>query len=80
MHLVRPEIWPFGLYFIRPVTVLLHVSLFIMCVACTGTYIRSTIIGPVIGTYLHSTIIGPVIALLYDHTFGRLAVMSFGLS
>ena len=80
MHLVRPEIWTFGLYIIRPVTVLLHVPSFIICVAHTGTYIRSTIIGPFIGTYLHITTIGLVIYLLYGQTFGRLAFMPFGLS
>ena len=67
MNLVLPDIWPFGPYVIRPITVFLHMPLFIICVARTGPYIRSTIIGP-------------VIALLYGHTFGRSAFMSFGLS
>ena len=80
MHLVQSDIFPFVLYFIQPVTVLLHVTLFIICVACTGPYLCSMIIGPVIGPYIHSTIIGPIIALLYGQTFGRSASMSFGLS
>ena len=80
MHLVRPDIWPFRPYIICPVTVLLHVPLFIICVARTGTYLGSTIIGPVIGTYLRRTIIWHVIALLYGQTFDRSAFMSFGLS
>ena len=80
MYLVWPDIWTFGLYVIRPVAFLLHVPLFIICVVCTGPYLCSTAIGPVIGPYLHSTIIGPVIAFLYGQTFGRLAFMSFGLS
>ena len=80
MNLVRPEIWTFGLYAIWPVTVLLHVPSLIICVARTGPYLRSTIIRTVIGPYLRSTIFGPVIALLYGHTFGRLAFMSFDLS
>ena len=80
MHFVWPEIWTFRIYVIWPVAVLLHVTLFIICVARTRTYLHSTIIRPVIGPYLHSTIIGPVIALLYGQTFGRLDFMSFGLS
>ena len=80
MHLVWPEIWPFGLYVIRPVTFLLHVTSSIICVACIGPYIRSKTIGPVIGPYIHSTIIGLVIALLYGQTFVRSAFMSFSLS
>ena len=55
-------------------------SLFNICVARTGPYLRSTIIGPVIGPYLHNGIIGPVIALLYGQKFGRSAFMSFALS
>ena len=67
MHLVQPDILPFGLYVIRPVTALLHVPLFIICVARTGPYLRSTIIGP-------------VIALIFGQTFGRSAFISFGPS
>ena len=78
--MVWPDIWTFGLYVFWPVIVLLHVSLFNICVARTGPYLRSTIIGPVIGPYLHNGIIGPVIALLYGQKFGRSAFMSFGLS
>ena len=80
MHLVWPDIWPFNLSVIQPVTVLLQEPLLIICLAHTGPYLHSTISGPVIGPYLHSTIIGPVIALLYDQTFGRSTFMSFGLS
>ena len=80
MHLVWPDIFPFGLYTIQPVTDLLHVPLFIICVARTGPYLRSTIIRTFIGPYLRNTIFGPVIALLYGHTFGRSAFISFDLS
>ena len=52
----------------------------IICVARTGPYLRSTIIGTVKGPYLHSAISGPVIALLYGQKFGRSAFMSFILS
>ena len=58
----------------------MHVPLFIICVSSTRPYLRSTISEPVIGPYLCSIIISPVIALLYVHTFGRSAFMSFGLS
>ena len=44
VHLVWPDIWPFGLYVIRLVTALLYVPLVIILVACTGPYLRSTII------------------------------------
>ena len=67
MHLVWPDIWTFGPCVILPVTVLLHVPSFIICVSHTGTYLRITITGP-------------VIALLYGQTFGRSNFMSVGLS
>ena len=66
MHLVRLDIWTFGPYVIWPVTVLLHMPFFIICVARTGPY-------------LCSTIIGSVIALLYGQTFGCWDFISFGL-
>ena len=80
MHLVRLGIWTFVPYVIWPVTVLLHVPLFIICVARTRPYLCSTISETVIGPYLHSTIIGPVIALLCGQTFVCSAFLPFDLS
>ena len=57
----------FDIYVIWPVKALLYVPLVIICVACTGKY-------------LSSTLIGPVIAFLFGKTFGRSAIMSFRLS
>ena len=67
MNLVQTDSWPFVPDDIWPVIVLLHVPLFIICVARTGPYLRSTIIGL-------------VIALLYGQTFDHSDFMPFGLS
>ena len=77
VHLVRPDIWPFGLYFIRLVTDLLHVPLFIIYVSRNGPYQRSTRIGPVIGPYIYSTVLWylvPVFMVTLWHVLGHIFV------